>query len=137
MGAPRDSEARRFYYVAWHRLEDAETLLDGHRWQGAVYLAGYAVECGLKASLIVRTAQARRREMLSDFVGRRGHDLSWLRQMLAVQGEHLTATIHEELALLSMWSTDLRYEASTGDPEDAQEFLDAARRVLRWIDERT
>lgn len=35
-------------------LVDAKVLLDAHRWPAAYYLAGYAVECGLKACVLVR-----------------------------------------------------------------------------------
>jgi len=35
-------------------LEDARSLLDNHRWSAAYYLAGYAVECGLKACVLAR-----------------------------------------------------------------------------------
>ena len=36
------------------RLVDAKSLLDGHRWSAAYYVAGYAVECGLKACVLAR-----------------------------------------------------------------------------------
>jgi HEPN domain-containing protein len=38
--------------LAEDRLLDAECLLAGGRWSGAYYLAGYAVECGLKACIM-------------------------------------------------------------------------------------
>lgn len=37
-------------------LVDAKPLLDAHRWSAAYYVAGYAVECGLKACVLVRLA---------------------------------------------------------------------------------
>jgi hypothetical protein len=37
-------------------LVDARALLDQHRWSAAYYVAGYAVECGLKACVLVRVA---------------------------------------------------------------------------------
>lgn len=37
-------------------LEDAKALLDAERWPAAYYLAGYAIECGLKACVLVRVA---------------------------------------------------------------------------------
>jgi hypothetical protein len=37
-------------------LVDAKILLDAHRWSAAYYLAGYAVECGLKACILARLA---------------------------------------------------------------------------------
>jgi HEPN domain-containing protein len=47
--------------VQWQQLAerwlaDAKALLDEHRWSAAYYLAGYAVECGLKACVLVRLA---------------------------------------------------------------------------------
>lgn len=39
-------------------LVDAGCLIDAHRWSAAYYLAGYAVECGLKACVLVRVAAA-------------------------------------------------------------------------------
>jgi HEPN domain-containing protein len=47
--------------VQWQQLAerwlvDAKALLDDHRWSAAYYLAGYAVECGLKACVLVRLA---------------------------------------------------------------------------------
>lgn len=34
------------------RLLDAETLIAASRWSGAYYLAGYAIECALKAAVL-------------------------------------------------------------------------------------
>jgi hypothetical protein len=43
----------------WQRLArrwlaDGKVLLDNHRWGAAYYLAGYTVECGLKACILAR-----------------------------------------------------------------------------------
>ncbi len=38
--------------LAQDRILDAKALLDAGRWSGAYYLAGYAVECGLKACIL-------------------------------------------------------------------------------------
>jgi HEPN domain-containing protein len=38
-------------HFAEERLKDAKVLLKGRRWSAAYYLAGYAVECGLKACI--------------------------------------------------------------------------------------
>ncbi len=42
-------QAREFA-EAW--VIDAKVLLDAGRWHAAYYLAGYAVECGLKACVL-------------------------------------------------------------------------------------
>ena len=40
-----------FQQLAEERIRDAEALLSAGQWSGAYYLAGYAVECGLKACI--------------------------------------------------------------------------------------
>ena len=44
--------------LAEDRILDAACLLAGGRWAGAYYLAGYAVECGLKACIMVHVEAA-------------------------------------------------------------------------------
>jgi HEPN domain-containing protein len=39
------------------RIRDAEALLAANQWSGAYYLAGYAVECALKACIAKLTAE--------------------------------------------------------------------------------
>ncbi|MBI3467426.1 MAG: hypothetical protein HY000_30830 [Planctomycetes bacterium] len=41
-----------FRQLAEDRVLDADALLAAGRWSGAYYLAGYAVECGLKACIL-------------------------------------------------------------------------------------
>jgi hypothetical protein len=41
-----------FQKLAEMRLEDAKILLDQGKWPAAYYLAGYSVECALKACII-------------------------------------------------------------------------------------
>lgn len=38
--------------ASYRRWEDAKALHAAMRWQGAMYMAGYAVECALKATLM-------------------------------------------------------------------------------------
>lgn len=43
--------------LAEERVHDAQALLNAGQWSGAYYLAGYAVECGLKACIAKMTNQ--------------------------------------------------------------------------------
>ncbi len=43
--------------LAEERVRDADALLKAGQWSGAYYLAGYAVECGLKACIAKLTNQ--------------------------------------------------------------------------------
>ena len=41
--------------LALIRLKEAKSLLDSRNYEGAYYLCGYAVECGLKACIAKKT----------------------------------------------------------------------------------
>jgi len=43
--------------LALIKLEDAKVLLENERYDGAYYLCGYVVECGLKACIAKQTKQ--------------------------------------------------------------------------------
>lgn len=44
-------------HLAEERARDAEALIEAGQWSGAYYLAGYAIECGLKACIAKLTNQ--------------------------------------------------------------------------------
>lgn len=46
-----------FQRLAYERVRDADSLLFAGQWPGAYYLAGYAVECALKACVARLTNQ--------------------------------------------------------------------------------
>ena len=52
MATPSSKESRLFYRCAKQRYEEAQILLEAGRPTGAVYLAGYGIECMLKALVI-------------------------------------------------------------------------------------
>ena len=54
-----------------HRLDDARALLNAVRWRGAMYMAGYALECLLKTKLMQMYSCRNLRE-LEDELQQRG-----------------------------------------------------------------
>ena len=67
-----DCNPKAFWRAASQRLEAANLLLESGIFLDAVYLAGYAVECALKALILERTPAARRREVCRDLTSGRG-----------------------------------------------------------------
>jgi hypothetical protein len=62
--------ARQFRELARRYSIDSAALLASRRWSGAYYLAGYAVECGLKASAanqLIRSERIPDRKWLDNF----------------------------------------------------------------------
>ena len=104
---------------------------------GAVYLAGYAVECMLKA-LILNSLPAKDHESVeAEFRGQRAHQYEWLRLRYAqTNAPGLPAEISRSLAFVSTWETSLRYTPGLGDRQDALRFLAESRKILDWADKR-
>jgi hypothetical protein len=145
---PRGKEARamdraHLRRLARDRILDAKGLLAAGRWGGAYYLAGYAVECGLKACIITRLLQS------DQFPERRFSEQCWshnLVQLLGLAG--LEAALAADAAanpdLLANWGTvkdwneSSRYERKTrAEARRLYEAIaDKKHGVLSWIKRR-
>jgi hypothetical protein len=69
---PSSVQARRFYRAAKQRFDDALLLLAMERTTAAVYLAGYSVECMLKALILSAVPQAQEAALLCAVSWRQG-----------------------------------------------------------------
>jgi len=137
MSTPASSDARLFYRCAFQRYEEAKYLLDGGYTTGAVYLAGYGIECVLKALILTVTTSRKRPDLIKSFTGGKAHDFDWLRSIyLSRAGSRFPAIINQYLTFVAGWSTDLRYMPRQFQPKDAQAFLKAVTAVMHWADER-
>jgi HEPN domain-containing protein len=127
--------------LAEDRIGDAERLLTGGRWGGAYYLAGYAVECGLKAFIMVYVEA-----IGAIFQDRKFSEKCWTHDLaglltLANLNPTLEADATANAALSTNWAAakdwreTSRYEQKT-QPE-AQAMYDAIANdpdgVLPWI----
>lgn len=126
MIATRDLRA-----IARARLRDAQVLLRARRFDGAYYLAGYAIELALKAR-ICRTLKWRGfPESASEFKGLqslRTHDLEVL---LAFSGAEGRAA---EWNVVVKWNPEKRYQA-TGQStrREAANMVTSVIRVLEVL----
>lgn len=137
MALPQAPEARPFYQSAWQRLEDAEYLLNVKRTTGAVYLAGYAVECLLKALILAATSRGQRRAVADTFRGAKAHDLDWLRvKYLRTGGPPVPADVLQAFSVVNRWTTVLRYLARAIELAEARAFFRAVSRITGWADGR-
>src|SRR5262245_39032229 len=134
MPKPRSADAKPFYQAAFQRLEDARVLLDNGRTTGAVYLAGYGVECVLKALLVERTPRSRRAAVLALFRGQLAHNFDWLVHELNRTGFSLLRRISVLFVQVSDWSTDLRYSGKKETHRAARSFFEDAKQIVQWIE---
>jgi HEPN domain-containing protein len=127
--------------LAEDRVLDAAALLNAGRRSGAYYLAGYAVECALKACIAKRTSQF---DFPDKSVVQRAftHNLSALLDLAGLRVQlqlDTTAAANPALGLnwqtLKDWSEEARYRQTT--EADARRLFEAvtdpANGVLPWI----
>jgi len=131
MAAPQLHEARIYLRAAQQRFDDSVFLLSGRRTTGAIYLAGYAVECILKAMVLAIVPARKQPAMIALFRGSKAHDYDWLKaKYFDCGGVPFPANISKCFAMVNNWSTDLRYKPGVAKPRHAREFLDAVRQIL-------
>ena len=121
------------------KLEDAIILLQNGRYSNAYYLAGYAVEIGLKACIAAQISA----ETIPDKAFLKNILSHHFRTLVGLAGlagalkneEDKDQMFAANWALASQWEPDARYEAI--DPMSAQLLVDAVGNpssgVLRWI----
>jgi HEPN domain-containing protein len=125
--------------LANERIQDARALLAARRWSAAYYLAGYAVECGLKACI----AKLMKAEEFPDksFAEKCWtHDLDRLVILAGLRDQRDTDSkadiqFRENWATVNDWDESSRYARTI--KKDAQELVDAIidtrHGVLPWI----
>jgi hypothetical protein len=132
-----------FQQLTGLRIREARTLLLAGHFAGAYYVAGYAVECGLKACIArnVRRYDFPNKKLASDVFT---HDLENL-----VRGAGLwpvliadlaaNANLQVNWAVVKDWSVESRYQAGTTVALARDMYSACTARqhgVLRWIRQR-
>ena len=143
--------SRNLYYgvseqakVSRHRLDDARALFNAVRWRGAMYMAGYAVECLLKTKLM-RIYNCRHLRELEAELRRRGaltaHETIFTHQLEALlkltQGlDRLrqNQSLWRAFNTVNRWIPAWRYTANLTNREDAEDFMRAVEQIMHWID---
>jgi hypothetical protein len=137
MAIPNSSDARLYYRCAFQRYEEAEILKRADKTTGAVYLAGYGIECILKALVLMAVPAAKRLETLRLFRGNKAHEYEWLRSLyLTNSNSRFPPDITQHFTLVNDWSTDLRYTPQSVRDDEAEAFLAAAVAIINWADGR-
>jgi HEPN domain-containing protein len=119
------------------RRRDAQALFEKERYNGSVYMAGYAVECALKASICRQMNELKMPGYLAT------HDLARLsgqlplsdgpRILLWTAMEKEPAIRRAFLQLSDAWSSEMRYETRVLDRQAAMEILAAATQITDWL----
>jgi len=131
---------RTFQQLADERILDATVLLEHRRYSAAYYLAGYAVECALKACIAKQTKRydfPPRRSHIEDIYT---HDLRRLvkaagldKARIALEAQDIEFSNNWNTVIL--WTEQSRYNTSTRD--EVRRLLravaDEDHGVLQWV----
>ena len=122
-----------FEQVARVRLEDAAVLLERKRYAGAIYLAGYSVECLLKWAI------TRRHEYIYLPANLEIHDLDALLSGAGLRALLLKETELRDVfwALADNWGRELRYLARAPDAGFSRKLSEQIVKVYDWVAEQT
>jgi HEPN domain-containing protein len=130
----RPITSRDFQRAAAQRLTAAEVLLRARLTLDAQYLAGYTVECSLKALLIRLTSREDRPRLLAKITaGARWHLPDELRGELKTLGVVLPLELAKRMRKFR-WNTSLRYESGRGDTGETTAVLKTARAIYEWVE---
>ena len=132
---------RDFQRLAGLRAKEAGILARSGCEQGAYYLAGYAVECALKACIAKKTER-------HDFPPKRdyvdkvySHRLETLLELAELQEQFkdsmdMNRALAENWLIVKKWNEGKRYVASGLKGKELHEAITGANGVLSWIKQR-
>jgi HEPN domain-containing protein len=129
-----------FRQLSETRLTEAATLLGNGHYAGAYYLAGYAVECALKACICKQRQQDQFPPKVSVVARMYSHDLSGLLDLAGLGAAtdiagNTDATLNTFWTIAKDWSEESRY-AFPSQAEAEQLYTavaDPVHGVLMWL----
>ena len=130
--------------IAEERLLAAQALLAAAQWSSAFYLAGYAVECGLKSCVVARIAKTP--EVVFQEGGNKfsadcwTHDIPKLVKLADLEGNRkadiaANSILANYWGIASQWNEKSRYQTKTrAEAEGLYDAIaDNANGVMKWI----
>lgn len=127
------------------RYEDAQALQEKNRWNGTIYLGGYAIECALKALICLEAGKSNFLDTKAYQDGSREkklHSLTWLLKQTSLENTislDRTAKYKKDWQIITQrWRnhSQLRYSKYNGNQKDADEFIEAVKNLHLLLLER-
>jgi len=126
------------------RIRDAEVLLKAGRWQGAYYLSGYSVECGLKSCVLAYIERTgiifKNKEFLQSLPKCWTHKLEELVELAGLKAKRdadakANPILSSNWGTVNNWNEASRYQLK--NQKDAEDIYTAiihpSDGVLQWI----
>jgi hypothetical protein len=122
--------------IAQARLEDTEALFRSGRYDGAIYICGYAVEMALKAGIcdtLSWSGYPSTRGEFQDYQTFRTHNLNVLLRLSGIENR-IKVEFAAEWPIVAAWNPEARYLAVGATSEqDAMLIIEATIALLRIL----
>lgn len=120
--------------IANDRLLDAEVLFKGNRYDGAVYICGYAVEVALKYRICITlnwTAFPSTKKEFENYRSLKVHDLDLLLSFTGIESRIKSNSL-ADWSIVSKWDPEKRYDVGGSIIErDAQAMINSTKTILK------
>ena len=135
-----DCTPKSYRRAATQRLQVAKFLLKhSSHYLDVIYLAGYAVECSLKALILERTPKSKWSAVGEEISsGAKGHNLDFLKSSLNLRHCAIPHDTTESLDVIKCeWNTSLRYVGAVVPIQEAKSFIEHVISVYDWAERST
>ena len=121
--------------VATNRFEDAKCLLNGERFDGAVYLGGYALEIAFKVRLCRDAGRSdfptdNNEFKLNSLKPWQTHKLNNLLSQCTLSIKGCVTNSLDWQVVGNHWNVEMRYSKSQITQDDAEDFLESVRLLV-------
>jgi HEPN domain-containing protein len=128
---------KAYWRAATQRLDAARFLLKNSKYYlDALYLAGYAAECSLKALILKRTPKSKWAAVCEEISsGTKAHNPDFLAGILSRKQGSIPGEAAESLDIIKReWVTNLRYVGSVIPYGEAESFISHVASVYQWVE---
>jgi len=127
-----------FKALADLRIAESRILLANHKEQGAYYLAGYAVECALKACIAKKTKRFQFPPKAEDVREVYSHKLEKLVEAAGLKDQRYrelksNPSFAANWSTVKDWTEESRYKTTGLNGKDMYNAVSGANGVLPWI----
>ena len=115
------------------RLADADALFSASRYDGAIYLCGYAIELKLKSRICQTLGWEgfpSSNNEFRDLSSFKTHNLDILLKLSGKEPCIRNGLSAADWSIVSVWNPESRYTPSSATQQDAQSMLDATRNLM-------
>jgi HEPN domain-containing protein len=122
--------------IARARIKDAQALVRARRFDGAVYLCGYAVELVLKARICATLHWKDFPSTTREFENYRSFRTQNLDVLLTLSGREskIKTSYLAEWSVVAGWDPEARYKpVGSADRSDAELMIQSAERLLKIL----